>query len=54
MSSVPNPQTPETILRAGIVKAMEHLDQKRTGRARYTLTRAIIKYDRARLADPRG
>ena len=63
MSSVPNrdsipfppvtiPRTePEDVLRAGIAKALEHLDNKRPGRARYTLTRALIKYDRARSAD---
>jgi hypothetical protein len=49
MSSVPNPQTPEQILRAGITKALEHLANKRPGRATYTLTRALMQANKAAL-----
>ena len=49
MNSVPNPHAPEAILRAGIDRALVFLDNKKPGRARYTLTRAVIQYDRAKL-----
>ena len=41
-------RTPEDILRAGIDRALAFLDNKKPGRARYTLTRAVIQYDRAK------